>query len=216
MIIRHGFWWDRFWGMIPKVLPTVYDDSLSYYEVLNKLIKATAELAGAIDGIDPDTVRQDAELAAESAEEAQTYAAEASQSARTQIYGFSEPHLITPSIDPDNATPSAFGTMSTIYQTGYLVCVNMTCEVTASELTGDDFLFGKLPKPMGASANLGYGLYNGTVDSGAGRITAQIKGVTDQETGVTRYGLYLDDGTLNQYDLFTFNFCYIAETPYTT
>ena len=72
MIIRHGVWWDRFWGMIPKVLPTVYDDSLSYYEVLNKLIKATGELAGAIDGVLDDAAQytEDAQQAAEDAEAA--------------------------------------------------------------------------------------------------------------------------------------------------
>lgn len=72
MIIRHGVWWDRFWGMIPKVLPTVYDDSLSYYEVLNKLIKATGELAGAVDGVLDDAAQytEDAQQAAEDAEAA--------------------------------------------------------------------------------------------------------------------------------------------------
>lgn len=104
MIIRHGVWWDRFWGMIPKVLPTVYDDSLSYYEVLNKLIKATGELAGAVDDVLDEVAdytedaQQAAETAETSAQSAQTAAQEASMvSAST----FSMPILY------DDETPRA-------------------------------------------------------------------------------------------------------------
>lgn len=97
MILRHGIWWDRFWGMIPKVLPTVYDDSLSYYEVLNKLIKATGELAGAIDGV-LDDAAQYTEEAQQAAEDAEAAAQEASMMSAST---FSMPILY------DDTTPRA-------------------------------------------------------------------------------------------------------------
>lgn len=77
-----GYYSNWYWGLIPKVLPTVYDDSLSYYEVLNKLIKAVGGLAEAIDDISPATIKQYAEQAQESAESASESAEQASEVAQ--------------------------------------------------------------------------------------------------------------------------------------
>ena len=48
----------RLWEIVNKVLPTVYDDTLSYYEVLTKVCNAIRELAQQIDDIDTDIKSQ--------------------------------------------------------------------------------------------------------------------------------------------------------------
>lgn len=55
----------KFWCQ--KVLPTVYDNSLSYYEVLNKLVKYLNDLIENVDTIEDnlDTVNQSVERVAE-------------------------------------------------------------------------------------------------------------------------------------------------------
>lgn len=49
---------NSLWEIVNKVLPTVYDDTLSYYEVLTKVCNAVRELAQQIDGIDTDIKSQ--------------------------------------------------------------------------------------------------------------------------------------------------------------
>lgn len=81
----NGSYYTWFWGMINKVLPTVYDDSLSYYEVLNKLTKAMAEYGKALDDAleELTTATEEAEASAESAE-ASALSAQASATATAE------------------------------------------------------------------------------------------------------------------------------------
>lgn len=79
-MIYPGGYYQWFWDKVSKVLPTVYDDTLSYYEVLNKLRYAIGEFGKALD--DALTELTDAtEDATEAAESAQTSATSAQTNA---------------------------------------------------------------------------------------------------------------------------------------
>lgn len=226
MIIRHGFWWDRFWGMIPKVLPTVYDDSLSYYEVLNKLIKATGELASAIDGIDPDAIRQSAAAAAESAEDAsasaqqaQTYEEGARDAARTEVGLAIEPwvsylpgeFVYVDGLDIPLNTYDLWVSQSgyTVMITGHLNVLDAASIEESSLLV----LIGRLPAPARSDDVSAVGNFPAFIDRGAqGLIPCymELKRYTEDDTDY--WGISISDA-LEDNDVIIFSMVYPTNTP---
>lgn len=183
MILRHGIWWDRFWGMIPKVLPTVYDDSLSYYEVLNKLIKATGELAGAIDDVLDDAAQytEDAEQAAtsaaQSAQASQASAEEAAESA--SIVG--PPVKVIPVGYPQVTRRTG---SSQVYKVGKMCVGAIGLEFIAGPAIESVPIAAGLPLPKNVDTETWYaiGYQTNDVSSSLGQtIFAKIERMTDQD-----------------------------------
>ena len=215
MIIRHGIWWDRFWGMIPKVLPTVYDDSLSYYEVLNKLIKATGELAGAIDGIDPAEVRENATAAAESAESAsesaqsaQAYAESAEQSAEQFVPV--QVGINTISVNP--AILEFVSANTKIYTIGKL-CVGTIGLKFKWEFEAGDDLVWNLPKPKNVASEgckiLGVQV-NDTAGAVGQTIFASIVNAPSEPRGA-KLAFNASEGYIGDGAQVLFTLCYVTE-----
>lgn len=169
----------RFWELIPKVLPTVYEDSLSYYEVLNKLLKIVGEIAETLDDIDPDAIQgyaesadQSAQAASASAQLAHTYEEGASESARTEVGLALEPWVSA--VPGDFVFPEGLDIPLThadlwVGQSGYTVMISAHLIVLdASEIESDPLpvIVGRIPKPSFPSFITTVGTYPAFIDRG--------------------------------------------------
>lgn len=214
MILRHGIWWDRFWGMIPKVLPTVYDDSLSYYEVLNKLIKATGELAAAIDGINPDAIRDYAETAENAADTASSAAESASASAEeASAYGdtVSIPSN-TMSVNP--ALVAFIPQLTKVYTVGKLCVGTIGLKLLAEyEFDPGDVLVFNVPKPINVTTE-GCKIQGIQVNSAGGTNSqtfyASIVNAPSEPRG-SNLTFNAAEGYYGENAQILFTFCYVIE-----
>lgn len=162
MIGFPGGYYQWFWDIMSKVLPTVYDDTLSYYECLQKLRYAVAQFGKALDDAlgELTTATEAAEASAESAQESAATAVESAQSAQQSATTASSVaelkadeavavHRIYPWYAP------AYGVDASsvlITQSGYTCNISAMVDIEdASDFEQDEnypILFGGIPKPF--------------------------------------------------------------------
>lgn len=170
----NGSYYTWFWGMINKVLPTVYDDSLSYYEVLNKLTRAMGEYGKALDDVldDADTAVEQAQASAESAQESATTAVNSASQAVESAQSAQQSASTASSVAETKAdlavavhriypwTAPAYGVDASevlITQSGYTCNISAMVDIEdASDFEQDEYypiLFGGIPHPFNPANN---------------------------------------------------------------
>lgn len=153
MIGFPGGYYQWFWDIMSKVLPTVYDDTLSYYECLQKLRYAIGQFGKALDDAlsELTTATEAAEASADaseaSADAAAASATEASESAGVAQQAVSQ--LITTDLSQNVTHNTDYFASSTAIAKKYgnVVCVNIYATVKAgvTELPKNTALFTGLP-----------------------------------------------------------------------
>lgn len=216
----------RFWELIPKVLPTVYEDSLSYYEVLNKLLKVVGEFAETLDDIDPDAIKgyaesadQSAQNASASAQLAHTYEEGARESAKTEVGLALEPwvsylpgdFVYVDGLDIPANTYDLWASQSgyTVMITGHLNVL----DASSIEESTLPVLIGRIPAPARSDDVSAVGNFPAFIDRGAqGLIPCYMELERYTENDTDYWGISISD-ELADNDVIIFSLVYPTNTP---
>lgn len=145
MIGYPGGYYSWFWGLLSKALPTAYDDTLSYYEVLNKLRYAIGEFGKALDDAMGNVDSALAELN-QGITDAQEYALRAETAAsELTVTDWSDEYE---SVDPEKVVFGANKFAYKIVQQGVMVTGYLELLSGASNIGSNAKLVSGLPVPM--------------------------------------------------------------------
>ena len=225
-----GNYYDWFWSILSKALPTAYDDTLSYYEMLNKLKYAVGEFGKALDDALTELTEatEDATEAAESAQtsatSAQTSASNASTSASSAQASAQAAAASAAALTPERVVVVPTENLDTIvhqdlFRVGQMVIGSFELSFSVTPAVDGLRLVANMPLPKGMDSN---GLKivgiqtSGTV-SGRKNIYAKIveRTVTDPQQVPELGKLVIADGSGGAIDVdgtVLFTFAYIANT----
>ena len=152
MIGFPGGYYQWFWDIMSKVLPTVYDDTLSYYECLQKLRYAIGQFGKALDDAlsELTAATEAAEASADASEASADAAAASAQRAETAASAIT---VTDWSDDYESADPEkvVFGPNKFAYkivQQGVMVTGYLELLSGASNIGSNAKLVSGLPVPM--------------------------------------------------------------------